>query len=382
MGLSLLLPAALAALAALALPLAIHLARRTTLREVDFAALRWLRPASHPQRRLRFERWPLLLLRLALLALLALWLAQPVWRATRERPVVAVMPGVHAATIARLELPGNADLRWLADGFPALESPMPASPQPITSLLRQLDAELAPATALTVLATAAFDGADAQRPQLSREVDWRVMDDPPPAHSPPAAAAAPVLVLQAGTDPGASAVLRAVARAWRADADTPRFDASHPPDPADHLLAWLDPAAPPTVVLDWVRAGGVLLLDASVAKPAADAWRPAWSDAEGRSLLELAALGRGRMARFSRPLHAERMPELFEADFPRALLAALQPAAPAPTRAVASQYRPRQVATTHIPPGRELRPWLGLLIALLFALERLVAARGWQRSAA
>ena len=75
---ALLLPAGLAALAALLLPLLLHLARRHEQTPTDFAALRWLRQKPKPRHRIRFDEWPLLLLRLLLLALLALWLAKPV----------------------------------------------------------------------------------------------------------------------------------------------------------------------------------------------------------------------------------------------------------------------------------------------------------------
>ena len=77
MNLVLLFPAALAALAALALPLLVHLARRQQERPTVFAALRWLRAQPRPRRRLRFDEWPLLLVRLLLVALVALLLAQP-----------------------------------------------------------------------------------------------------------------------------------------------------------------------------------------------------------------------------------------------------------------------------------------------------------------
>ncbi len=71
MGFGLLAPAALAALVALLLPLLLHLARRDATRPTPFAALRWLRERPRPRRRLRFDDWPLLLVRLLLLALLA-----------------------------------------------------------------------------------------------------------------------------------------------------------------------------------------------------------------------------------------------------------------------------------------------------------------------
>ncbi len=80
MGLSLLFPLGLAALAAWLLPLLIHLARRQESRLTEFAALRWLRAQPRPRQRIRVDEWPLLLLRLLLLALLALLLAGLAWR--------------------------------------------------------------------------------------------------------------------------------------------------------------------------------------------------------------------------------------------------------------------------------------------------------------
>ena len=49
MNLALLLPAGLAALAALLLPLLLHLARRHEQTPTDFAALRWLRQKPKPR---------------------------------------------------------------------------------------------------------------------------------------------------------------------------------------------------------------------------------------------------------------------------------------------------------------------------------------------
>ena len=69
MGLSLLLPLGLAALAALLIPLLLHLHRRQEQQATLFAALRWIRGPAKPRRRIQLEQWPLLLLRLVLLAL-------------------------------------------------------------------------------------------------------------------------------------------------------------------------------------------------------------------------------------------------------------------------------------------------------------------------
>src|SRR5690606_3770281 len=77
MSLALLAPLGLFALAALALPILVHLVRRIELHATEFAALRWISARVPPRRRIRFERPWLLLLRLLLVALLALLLARP-----------------------------------------------------------------------------------------------------------------------------------------------------------------------------------------------------------------------------------------------------------------------------------------------------------------
>ena len=164
----LLLPSALFSLLALLLPLLIHLARRQQQQPLDFAALRWLGSKPKPRSRFRLDDIPLLLVRLLLLALLALWLAKPVLHgAPDRRTYVAVMPGVAVTTVAMQALPANARKHWLAVGFPSLDSDPPADAQPIASLLRQLDAELPSEAPLVVLATTQFDGADARLPDLA-----------------------------------------------------------------------------------------------------------------------------------------------------------------------------------------------------------------------
>src|SRR3546814_10400107 len=100
MSIGLLFPAALTALAALALPLWIHLTRRSDRQLLDFAALRWLRAKECARRRLRIDEWPLLVLRLLLLAALVLLLAQPVrFGASSQQPWVVVAPAAGPATL-------------------------------------------------------------------------------------------------------------------------------------------------------------------------------------------------------------------------------------------------------------------------------------------
>ena len=99
MSIALLAPLGLALLAALPIPILLHLARRTRAPVTPFAAMRWLAPGAPPRSRVQLEELLLLALRLLLIALLALWLAQPVWRgapAFRGAQVV-VTPGVDYA---------------------------------------------------------------------------------------------------------------------------------------------------------------------------------------------------------------------------------------------------------------------------------------------
>src|SRR5690606_1529268 len=149
------------ALLALAIPLLIHLARRDQQRPTVFAALRWLRERPKPRKRIRFDEWPLLLVRLLLLALLALWLARPVLLGAPDpAPWTVVAPGVPEADVRRIAGQGEGETRWLARGFPALAQPPPADAQPTASLLRELDARLPHGAALTVVVPERLSGLD------------------------------------------------------------------------------------------------------------------------------------------------------------------------------------------------------------------------------
>lgn len=457
MSLALLLPAGLAALAALLLPLLIHLARRSEQRITDFAALRWLAAKPRPRRKRRFDERLLLCLRLLLLAALALLLARPVLSGRPDAtPWLVAAPGVPAAS-ARDAAGGDRDvrLRWLAPGFPGLDRPAPAAPVPVASLLRELDATLPAGTPLTVLVPAVLDGADAQRPRLSREVDWRIVADAAPSDAGAAAgvAATDARDRAAGSgDPAASApvssgevptlpptappplrlavrhapdapgvrYLRAAGIAWRAEATAGRAGgdaggneveagaqagAGRPtralpgsaanasldrtretaasvavagiaqPLPAGtHHLAWLAPGPLPEAIRDWIRAGGRALLSADAQAPELAGATPLWRDDAGATLVRGAALGRGRVLQFVRPLAPSAMPQLLEADFPARLRALLVDPPPAPARVDARDYAPTAGLAPSPETPRPLSPWLVALAAALFALERWLAS--------
>lgn len=376
MNLSLLLPGALAALAALALPLLIHLARRSEPQRIDFAALRWLESAPRPRHRLRLEERALLAARLLLIALLALWLAQPVlFGAGDVRPFIAVMPGVSREALGTL--PPDARAHWLAPGFPVLDQTVPDTTQPIASLLRQLDAELDPQAPLTVLATAAFDGADAQIPRLARAVDWRIAQGEAPAPQAATEPEMPALHLIAdAAHAGGARYLQAAAAAWREGIEPPaRHDPEEILPTAGNLtFVWLAEGELPQALRERASKGATILVAAGASLPEPTTATALWRDAKGAPLAEGAAFGKGRIVRFTRALSPEAMPELLDPGFPDRLRALLLPERPQPVRADARIWRPLDGAAPWPETPRDLRSWLALAIALAFALERGLAA--------
>jgi hypothetical protein len=171
---SLLLPSALFALLALALPLLIHLQRR---RETPpprlFAALAFIDPQARPKQRVRLRDLLLLLLRLLLLAVLALLLAQPLLHGRASAPWVLLWPGLNSAQVGAVH--EDAELRWLAPGFPRVDAlPSVEATQPF-SLLRQLAFERPLEQELEVRMPRELGGWDGVPLQLGRAIEWTVL---------------------------------------------------------------------------------------------------------------------------------------------------------------------------------------------------------------
>jgi hypothetical protein len=148
-------PSALLALLGLLVPLAIHLWNRRPGREVAVGSLRWLTTGANRRlRNLRLEQVLLLLLRAALLAVLAVAVAGPVWR--------QVLPGGRGQVLVSPELAGTSSLavvrpsidslrrrgyalRWLSQGLPKVS----ATAWRADSLGRRTDSVLALSQATT-----------------------------------------------------------------------------------------------------------------------------------------------------------------------------------------------------------------------------------------
>ncbi|MFL6585308.1 MAG: BatA domain-containing protein [Luteimonas sp.] len=374
MSAGLLAPAALAALIALLLPLLLHLARRDATRPTPFAALRWLRERPKPRRRLRFDDWPLLLVRLLLLTLIALWLAWPVLHAeTAPARWTVVVPGVADDALPPLK-DGTPAPRWLAPGFPEVggESAPARNGASVASLLRELDMTAPSGTALTVLVPETTDGADGGRIVLSRPVDWQVV-----AGREPGTDASQVLpprldVFGIAADDPALRVLRAVARAWRPDdADALRIADVDSVLRADAVPVWWGDAAPPAA-LRGEAAGRVRLLGPDVPREEIE-WQTVQQDADGATQFERAACGEVICLRFAQAVDPETMPAVLDPAFPSRLRVLLQPL-PAPQRIAAADLAPSTGADAWPATPRDLRPWWALLVALVFALERWMAA--------
>ena len=369
MSMTLLYPMALAAMAAMIVPLILHIARKSEQQPTSFAALRWLRQKPRPRSRLRFDEWPLLLLRLMLIALVALMLARPVWLGSGSNsPYVAMVPG---ARIAPADMPGDA--HWIAPGFPSLDQPPPAGAMPVASLIRQLDAELPEATPLTIIVPRQMAGADAEPMRLSRAVTWRIVDGEMPvaqAGPPPAARFA---IRHDAAHREATRYVRAAALALKSAPDIAPPDAPLPDH--GHSLIWLVGGSLPQALSQWVAQGGTAILAADALPPEGRARAPLWRDGDDAVQVEGLALGKGRLLRFTRPLTPSTMPALLEADFPDRLRNLLQPEAPAPTRVKAADYAPLTGGQPRTHAPQDMGPWLALSIALLFLMERWLATR-------
>lgn len=377
----LLWPIGLLALAAVVVPLIIHLTRRTEQVPTDFAALQWLDPRPRPRRRLRFDEWPLLIARLLLIALLALLLARPaLFGLDDDRARVLVAPGADAAAAQRLA-GENGELRWAAPGFPETEPA--ASRVPLSSLIRQFDAELPAKAPLTIVVPSVLDGVDAERLRLTRKVTWHIAPGATERQSVPPSSA-PVLAVrydQAGA--GGVDYLRAAASAWAPAGARTKVDvASGEGLPSSGTaLVWLRAGAVPDRVRAWIENGGTALFGSTAVIAMPGAVAPLMIDSAGLPLIEGASLGQGRILRFTRPLVPAVMPDLLDPDFAGRLRVALSPSPPPPARVAADEFAPTAGVAPYPQPPREIGQWLALAIALVFFAERWLATGPRRRKA-
>lgn len=383
-----LLPAAFAAFAALLLPILIHLSRRSQTQRTEFAALRWIGAKLRPRRRPVLQERLLLLLRLLLLVVVVLWLAAPVWqRSAPPRDWLLVTPGLDWRGVSDLPAGDTVQRRWLAPGFPPLSTALPVSSHavPTASLLREWDADAPAGDRLTALVPESLGGLDGQRLRLGREVTWRVLPGSSATRRTPDAPLPALTLLDGSANAEAAIYFRAAYLSWQAGLPEAKrhalpqsgIAALAPDAIAMHLL----PGPLPAELRAWLERGGTVMASSQAKLPTAE-WQTVWRDEDGIPLLRSATVGQGRMLQWQRRLDPHTMPLLLEPEFADGLQRALmrQPAEPDRMRAV--DHTPLRGAVSAQSAPESLRPWFALLAVLLFALERLLAARrgSWSAS--
>ncbi len=181
----------LISLLAVAVPVAIHLLSRKAGRKIKVGSIRFLEAsASHRLKSLKLSEIPLLLLRIALIAALALLLAQPRWLTkpheaeTMPRGWVLVTPEIlfnlgraHHQLIDSLAAAGS-ELHLFTVGFPSFKLSDSATRQRteenLWSLLREVD-RLAPQTPLWIFSPNRLTSVRGERPALQPTVNWHAV---------------------------------------------------------------------------------------------------------------------------------------------------------------------------------------------------------------
>lgn len=379
MSMALLAPLGLAALLALLVPLVIHLIRRPQHEIIDFAALRWVGERMRPRRRLQFDDLWLLIVRLLLIAAIALLLASPVldrdWRGAREWVVVA--PGIEAAQAhgAATGVAADAQWRWLSPGFPSIDSGRVDANVETASLLRELDATLDGRDRMVVVVPALLDGLDGEPIVLARKVDWRIVDEAVVDSELPVPAPIRVAVRYPADAAPALRYLRAMIAAWNAPvpdhyvADLQTIDA--PLADGTDWLIWLGGTWPPAIDA-WIAAGGTVLSPAT--EPPTDAI-PVWRNGHGATIATAQRQGAGHRITFLHEFNPASFAPILDGDFPERMRELLVGAELAPARADASSVTPSVEPSRAAAPVFPLDDIVIVLIVLLFLLERWLATR-------
>lgn len=171
-------PWALLGLALVLVPLWLHRRRKKPSKIIQMATMHWLPQVKVAPKHWLIQDWWLMLLRMLLLALLVLWLAQPLFSVRGQN---ITWRFVHPAAASGINMQTG---HWLAAGFPPLTQEVPnADDVPLSSLLREL-VQRAPSdeTVSLVLPTHA-SGVDAALVSLPKHFDVRWVTVPVAEHA-------------------------------------------------------------------------------------------------------------------------------------------------------------------------------------------------------
>ncbi|MBB3061120.1 BatA domain-containing protein [Microbulbifer rhizosphaerae] len=360
-------------LAALAIPLLIHLLRRDATREITFAAVHWLqRKRQHKKRLLLREKW-LLLLRLLLFALLAILLAQPLLQRDNEasEKVLLVDPRIERAELETFlgESPGFASVLWLLPDPMLISESRPQAPDLWRTLSNLADAgEFRRAHILL---------RNAQNPSghgalsVSPYWQWHALENGSKENSSPL----PRLALLGEGPPWLEAVLRQLQGTAAPQLELQKLTAASLAGASEQDWLIYDTAGElPVALQQFIRDGGLLITDRRV-QPTEEIQ---FVEIAGGEALQAAALGRGSWLRYGRDWHSADF--FHRPDLPEKLWQQWC------AQDWALQARGRGLWSIDTPPGiavadaevhrfrlMPIEQWLLLAFVLLLALERIVA---------
>ena len=288
-------------LAAIAIPVFIHLLRRSNPQEITFAAAHWLQHKRHRRWKKLFlrDRW-LLLLRILLLTLLTLLLAQPLLQreSFASDKLALIDPAVSRETLEQLlaQHPQINETYWLEANPSPTDSPRPPAPDVWQTL-----SHLAFASEFRrahILLQNSVNPAGHSTLRVSAEWQWHAAD------TDIRSATAPVPgIAVLGDEPAwLQPVVQQLAETTLPQLKLQRLPATAAPD--TDKLDWIiyDTAGPiPKQLSSFVQKGGLLISDSRVIPERATKF----VDIGTQSELAAAAMGRGSWLRYGSDWHRE-----------------------------------------------------------------------------
>lgn len=287
-------------LCALAVPLLIHLLRRSNPQEITFAAVHWLQQ----RRQRRWKQWfvrdkLLLLLRLLLLTLLVLVLVQPLLLRDTQPSAqrLLVDPRVTPADLEQF----LADHPQIREAYWLQSSPQPVSEsRPAASDLWRTLSQLAAASHFRrahILLAQENNASGHDTFHYSPHWQWHAANSGDGAVTP----ALPRIAVLGSEPAWLQPVIQQLAASTLPQLELQRLPADASPIAND--IDWLiydTPGPLPQRIAEFVHAGGLLISDARVT--ADSTFR--FIDIDTQTGLEAAALGRGSWLRYRRDWHS------------------------------------------------------------------------------
>ena len=173
-------PTYLWALFSLAVPVLIHLLNKGDVKTVKVGSVKFLRESDTKQsRKIRLNELFLLFLRLLLLALIILYLAEPRWQRNEQKAPLTYLlePSlVENETFMSFvdSLPQN-NIRWFLDGFPELEAEVDRNTVPNYWQLAQRIPEIL-SDSIVVFTKGLVKGIKGRRPTVGKNVHWVIVE--------------------------------------------------------------------------------------------------------------------------------------------------------------------------------------------------------------